>query len=429
MKPRNKHELRVETLSAKLPGITDKQKRWAFAHCFDSYALRCKDEAWCTQCGGVWVDTQLNHLDKVRCPYCGKDVTVTNDRRRKYNNRVYLAMTTRVEEFQVIRYYVIMVYMRKGEKPHYTISEAVQIWINEHGRETIVARPCKPMMYYNDAWDLSKPMEIRMRRSGSYYSADKYSIICPIYPWGGVLPILKRNGFRRHEGSLPLPEYIKLLLNDREAEILAKNDQYDLLYLKWTRGYGEFRMPYPHAIRIAMRNKYFVRDASMWVDYLGLLTYFGLDTHNAHYVCPRDLKAEHDKLLKRKRRKEAAEEAAERMRKAALQEEEYKEAKGRYFGICFGNERITVAVITSVAEIAKEGETMHHCVFECGYHKKAKSLILSARIEGKPIETVEVNLETYKVVQSRGVCNKSTEYHEEIIGLVNANMHLIRAAS
>ena len=72
---------------------------------------------------------------------------------------------------------------------------------------------------------------------------------------------------------------------------------------------------------------------------------------------------------------------------------------------------------------------MHHCVFECGYHKKAKSLILSARIEGKPIETVEVNLETYKVVQSRGVCNKSTEYHEEIIGLVNANMHLIRAAS
>ena len=52
-------------------------------------------------------------------------------------------------------------------------------------------------------------------------------------------------------------------------------------------------------------------------------------------------------------------------------------------------------------------------------------LILSATIEGKRIETIEMSLRTLEVVQSRGVCNKNTEYHEQIINLVNANRGLI----
>ena len=46
-------------------------------------------------------------------------------------------------------------------------------------------------------------------------------------------------------------------------------------------------------------------------------------------------------------------------------------------------------------------------------------------IEGKRIETIEVSLRTLEVVQSRGVCNKNTEYHEQIVNLVNANRGLI----
>ena len=57
---------------------------------------------------------------------------------------------------------------------------------------------------------------------------------------------------------------------------------------------------------------------------------------------------------------------------------------------------------------------------------KTNSLILSATIEGRRIETIEVNLDTLKVVQSRGVCNKNTEYHDQIVSLVNANRKLIR---
>lgn len=72
-----------------------------------------------------------------------------------------------------------------------------------------------------------------------------------------------------------------------------------------------------------------------------------------------------------------------------------------------------------------EGKLMHHCVGS--YHKRTDSLILSATIDGKRIETVEVSLKTLKVVQSRGVCNKLTEYHERIVELVERNAELIRS--
>ena len=39
------------------------------------------------------------------------------------------------------------------------------------------------------------------------------------------------------------------------------------------------------------------------------------------------------------------------------------------------------------------------------------------------IETVEFSLSQGKVVQSRGLCNSNTEYHDRIVGLVNANAY------
>ena len=66
----------------------------------------------------------------------------------------------------------------------------------------------------------------------------------------------------------------------------------------------------------------------------------------------------------------------------------------------------------------------HHCVG--GYHTKKDSLILSATINGKRIETVEVSLSQMKVVQCRGVCNSNTKYHDRIIKLVEDNVEQIR---
>ena len=68
---------------------------------------------------------------------------------------------------------------------------------------------------------------------------------------------------------------------------------------------------------------------------------------------------------------------------------------------------------------------MHHCVFRNAYYLKENSLILSATIDGRRIETIELALDTLEVIQSRGVQNKPTDYHERIIDLVKKNAYLI----
>ena len=77
-------------------------------------------------------------------------------------------------------------------------------------------------------------------------------------------------------------------------------------------------------------------------------------------------------------------------------------------------------------DFLEEGKAMHHCVYTNEYYNQDNTLILSARIDGKRIETVELSLDTFKVVQSRGVCNSNTEYHDRIINLVESNAELIR---
>ena len=131
--------------------------------------------------------------------------------------------------------------------------------------------------------------------------------------------------------------------------------------------------------------------------------------------------------MERKRRAEVKRNAEKRRKEAAEWEKVYKEDKGKFFGVCFSDGEIMVTVISSVAEIAEEGAAMHHCVYDNGYYKRPDSLILSAKdTEGKRIETVELNLKTLKVEQSRAVCNGVSSYHNRIIGLVEKNINLIK---
>lgn len=444
MKPKNAYQRHIVKLSEKLPAITDKQKQWAIEHCFEPDGYYTKGSVWCLHCGEVFPKNTSELIvslaeDEAVCPKCGRRLKLENSRKSKYNERWYYTIITTIQGFQVCRHFIVGKTMYKVSKhlhgcgePYYTIHEAVQNWIDENGKETIIARPCKPTMNCYDAWDFRKPMEIRSKRNGClYYTGNKYSIDAKyIYPNRNILPKIKRNGYTGRLHGLPASELFNLLLTDREAEMLIKNGQYDLLRFKWKRIYKEFTMPFAHSIRIANRNKYIVKDASMWIDYLNLLEYFHLDTHNAHYVCPKNLNAEHDRLLARKQRIEEKIALEKKIAEAKKWEAKYQETKGKFFGICFGNENIVITVIQSVAEMAEEGNAMHHCVYSMEYYKKPNSLILSAKDKaGNRIETIEIDLKTFKVVQSRGVCNKNTEQHDEIVKLVQDNINLIKQAA
>lgn len=98
----------------------------------------------------------------------------------------------------------------------------------------------------------------------------------------------------------------------------------------------------------------------------------------------------------------------------------------QFFGLEFTDGTIVVRVLDSVEAYYDEGNALHHCVGQCEYYLKPDTLVFSARIENKRVETVELSLETFKVLQSRGLCNKNTKYHKRIMNLVHKNIALVR---
>ena len=88
---------------------------------------------------------------------------------------------------------------------------------------------------------------------------------------------------------------------------------------------------------------------------------------------------------------------------------------------------IQCTVLRDVKAFEEEGTAMAHCVFRCKYYEKPYSLILSARINDKRIETVEVDLSNYTIKQCYGKHDQFTMYHDRIKELVNSQMETIKS--
>ena len=102
----------------------------------------------------------------------------------------------------------------------------------------------------------------------------------------------------------------------------------------------------------------------------------------------------------------------EKRKKAEKENKVYVKEKEKFFGIRITDGELSIQVLQSVLEFIDEGDSMHHCVYENEYYKKKDSLILSAKVNGERMETVEVSLKTFKVIQSRAACNKTSAYHK-----------------
>ena len=213
-------------------------------------------------------------------------------------------------------------------------------------------------------------------------------------------------------------------------EGLAKNGQYSVIdYWLSIGNENKDKSRWLPQVRICNRRKYIIKDASLWFDNLKALRKLGMDDHSPKYLCPDDLHAMHDWLQRKVEKYNIREELKKLNSKGRDWEQYYQEKKGRYLGIEFNDGNIFCHVISSVAEMVEEGEKMHHCVYRMGYYKKPESLILSARDRGgNRLETVEVNLDTFSVMQSRGLQNHPTQAHADIIRLVEQNMNIIRRA-
>lgn len=421
MKPKTRIQQEVTRLSKRLPRLTEEQKAYAFRHCFKHYAIkRANGTNICTECGHSWKSGHdlADTICGCTCPHCGMELEVLRTRKSTFSDMEYFSIVTTCKHYQVIRFFSVKSRYKAGQPAEYSICEVVQRWITPDGKVTTIARLRGMSQLYYDLWNEHSDMEVRKNGGLRAYDIDP---ICT-YPRQRFIPELKRNGFNGEYHNILPYDLFKAILSDSRAETLLKAGQYTMLRycLHRSLNIGE----YWASVKICIRNGYTIPDGSMWRDYIDLLQHFGKDTNSPKYVCPSDLKAEHDKWVKKRNRQREREHTEQQRMKAIEDEKEYLKAKGIFFGLVFTDNLICVKVIESVEEMILEGKAMHHCVG--GYHRRKDSLIFSATINGKRIETVEVSLKTLQVVQSRGVCNSNTEYHDRIITLVENNAELIR---
>lgn len=439
MKPKTRLQKRVYELHKTLPKLTQEQTEWALNHCFKHYFIHRKStgEYICTDCNHRWKSDATPDV----CPHCRATLTFCDNSRKKvFKDWNYYSVIQTCQEFTVIRIFYIDKYIKLGQVHNcgdfYEIS---QYWFSDDGGHVILSKNKLMFSFYsNTPFNLRSKLNIKQNCKG-------YDYISPyqVYPKIQVSKTLKRNGLKKSFRGFREVYVIRYLLSEPIYETLWKQNDMRLLK-RFSRDGHRIKKYWKQILKFKKRN-YQVKDIGLWLDYLDLLSYFGKDISNPHYLFPADFTAAHDLYMERKRkrmekeyeerRREYEKQAKEReLRRIIEQEkkaEEFIRNKSKYFDITFRNSNIIVVVLSSIDAYKKEGDTLHHCVFTNTYYDRKNSLILSARLidtPDTPLETIELSLTDGHILQCYGSHNQETPYHNEIISLVNQHSHLILAA-
>jgi DNA-directed RNA polymerase subunit RPC12/RpoP len=427
MTPKTALQKRVFELSRKLPKISKGQSNYAKSNCFESYAVRSRSTLYCLECGSNWKDESelITALDGVVCPSCEKKLVMHNSYKPRTRDVEYMAILTVKEEYQVVRIVCFNKDMKKGEEPSYFHAEVMQHWISPNGRVTSLSMRVNGFSQYYDQWIYSSDLTIMDK---NFTDSNRFNINpSTVYCRSKVQPTIKRNGFKGDFHYLTPHKFFSTLLSNPYAETLLKTNQIEVF--ENTYNSSDKIGKHWNSIKICIKNNYTIYDFKDWADYVDLLTFFGKDTRSVKYVCPSNLAKEHNRYVSKKREIDNQEKYEIMKAKIEKAEITYSKEKKAFFGLVFTDEELTVKVINSVEEVMHEGNTLKHCVFTNKYHERKNSLLLSATVGEKRLETIEISLKDFSIKQSRGRFNKSTEYNQKIIDLVSKNLNVIRKIS
>lgn len=415
MKPRTKFEKTVAASNERLAAISSKAVDWAIRNVVKHISFRTSGhKCTCGDCGG-----EFDYKGKgksARCPHCGHRLQTVDTLARKNKEACYFSTLEAVDGMQVQRVFLLTVNYRKGKPMEAFCNEVCRLWLDSKGK-TAVTSLARTLGYYKDSFSWASSIELRSMTDVHWVISNTY-----VYPYYSVIPKLRRNGMK---GRLPDTHPMRLanaLLSDHRIETMmkAKDLQAVAYFISHPHDLDRFWQSY----KVAARHHYQPEDYDMWCDTIRLLDRCGRDIHNTKYICPKDLKAEHDRWLSKMNLMEEKRRNKERMERAKRHEADFYKNKSCFFGIVIRDNDIEISVLDSLEAYKAESEKMKHCVFQCEYYAKTDTVILSAHNrQGNRIETVEFSLTKGKVVQSRGVCNSNTEFHDRIIKLVNDNAH------
>ena len=221
MKPRNLKEKHIVELSGRLRPLTTAQKQWAFSHTIDHYAYRLKSgKAVCMDCGHEWQEVGFGIY---RCPNCGEKVEIRNTKERVRRDKSYFNVITTMEDYQVVRMFLMIVEMRKGMKAKPAYLEIGQYWIDPNGHATVVGLQ-RTLGYYVDSFAFGSPLEIRGDNDAFRHIAGQW-----VYPRIKATDTIKRNGFKGCCHAMHPVTLFQQLLTNPKAETLMKSGDIEML--------------------------------------------------------------------------------------------------------------------------------------------------------------------------------------------------------
>ena len=447
MRPRNSVERHLVEVAGCLPPLPKEVIEWAKQNIFEKVAYYKeryrKSTVWCQNCGHYepcdgWLVMQ-GHM--WECPQCHTQCEVRN-------TKVHFCPTTTVrcisffdiqDAKQCIRTFELtMTLSGMGNAPVYAAAERYQNWILENGVEKITSRPYS-RGYNFHKWHPESGYTIQThnaRNSGYYTYDDMYEPSDNyIYPKVKVAGYLKEKGIT----AVMLKKVLKVKSHFNVCALVKKWMKEPYYETLWKMGEGamfrRFAMcddvkleDYKDSIRVAKRHGYEFRDASMWVDYVKEMRELGMDDRSPKYLCPEDLRKAHARTSERLRRRRDAEAWKREIEKIEGYEEDYAKKVAPWAGIVLESGDIVIYPFPTVREVYEEGEALHHCIYKMGYYRRDGILLLTARKRdtGARLESIEYRLSDGAILQSRGLKNEHTEYHKDIIKIINDNKETLR---
>jgi hypothetical protein len=368
------------------------------------------------------------------CPSCGKKYYLTDNKKIVFKDIIYCSI---IEKFnnhiQVIRNFWVEKYATRYKLPEYIISEVTQHWIDETGNIVFVSKPTLAFSgYCYDRWDFPALLRVNVHYRNTINGFHRFNIFGSgtyTYPKTSIIPILRRNGFNKSFHKCSPQRLFPALLKNEMIETLFKAKQYQLVEYILTDDYGYNYKKLKdnwNTVKICLRNKYIINNPSDYFDYIKLLNEFGKDILNAHYVCPKDFHSEHQKYIKKEQKRIREQNLKKLIAEINSDNIKYVKNRKKFFNLELSNGELKIMPIKSVKQLYEESSKLCHCAFTNSYHTKENSLLLSAYHNGQPVETIEYNIKTYSISQSRGLENKASKYHSQIISLIEENNDKIK---
>ena len=347
------------------------------------------------------------------------------------DNYCYFTLFTNIAELEVKRLYRGYRFPDKSTT-HYFFVEIIREF-SEREKKAYCAKLRQGMSYYYDSYCFNSDIELRDNRKNyyGYQSSWLFGLSCASHE-------MSDNNRVACEWVNP-KELARVICNNPVAETLHKNNDELFGWLLW----GTYAKQICRSITIAKRHGFVFNHetTALWFDMVRAILYCKKDYRNPVYVAPKDLRATHDKFITMRnnheeRRRREMEERKHRKEEEALMarlqrekaaNEAYIKRRKRFYDMILTDGLIECRVLRDVQDFENEGKEMEHCVFRCKYYEKPYSLILSARIGNKRIETIEVDLSKYKVIQCYGKRDHFTMHHKRILDLINSQMDTIKA--